>query len=636
METRYVERAHKMTIESLKVSLKEEGFGDTRIMLDSSIREMLDYSCELADHPKIVCVRPKQSRGKKTTECDLFSLVKEGWGEKCNIESIEVSTWSVASKVQQFQLTVACLCASAVVIDATIPDDPSTSTVYPVLTPLINSLRHVIVLSRTTLPLNITSAHRYPRFMEVEPAKGKEHKGKEHVWTFKGQPDEWSSEEFEKTLSSALDEILKETDGPAGIRMPQSWINDQDRCTEMMRYMLSIGIALTNDRFSGRKRIFISYRSRQYKEVKRLIDEQKKTNECKDVDFFLIGPPKETGDESMTPMWQWMFMGYTEDLIREADELWVYYSDDYLKSWWTLMELVMAKRINLDRSDATENPRFGRKPPIRLRVYDPVTNTFKELDECLNVTVTESHRRRLGRLMANTRKEGMGPEAMRDLRRVRCLVFILGLIGKLGSVGRWIQSRIVSVVRNRISEVLYRSIPPEMSDSERKGMTDSILKMYADYDEMKKYAEDEVFQPWFWDNVSDRDDGKLFEDKGTGEKLVAQDGAVKVIDVGRLLEWPRKMITEYSDAKLARECERAQKREWPKQGSHEEGAYKMTLHRDGKVYYKLVKMKYPMYVWHCRKGIFPPKRWAKCLEKFHKFSLSVMKCDENGKSCQAS
>ena len=46
------------------------------------------------------------------------------------------------------------------------------------------------------------------------------------------------------------------------------------------------------------------------------------------------------------------------------------------------------------------------------------------------------------------------------------------------------------------------SVPKTLEEAERKQMIDDMIKMYSDPDEIERYANDDVFQEKFWNDIS--------------------------------------------------------------------------------------------------------------------------------------
>lgn len=109
---------------------------------------------------------------------------------------------------------------------------------------------------------------------------------------------------------------------------------------------------------------------------------------------------------------------------------------------------------------------------------------------------------------------------------------------------------------------------------------------------------------WFWNDVADRDDLSLKHEAVNGDT-----NGVKEINVDVLLAWPRKMRMQFgkhSDEELVRKC------------AYGRRSCKITTKKGID---KLISIKDTMYVWHCRKHLFPPKPWSRSLARFHKFAL---------------
>lgn len=590
----------------LRKCVAEKGFSDTPIATAESMQEIVDYSVRSSVHPRIVYFRPdtKSAAAMCDRLCEIIGEVAAKLNKSCDFEVVVVGRWSLPSKAQQCQFTLSCLSATAVIVDATIPELASTATVYPILTPLVNSLGHVLVVSRTTLPLNITTEHRFPRFMEFSD------KGEFVSTPQKTFLDVWNEhgrEDLEKMFRDSLLDVIGQND-LACVRMPPQWFRlDMGRAKLMMELLMAI-----NERpvIAGtKKRVFLSYRSGCKEEVRKFKEEQEKSGE---VNIYLIEPQKSKAEideshESMTPFWQWMFMGITGDLMRTCDEVWIYCTDGYddagnykskfdcLASWWTMMEWVKVKFINLQRSEKSEKKAYGERL-IQMRVYDPKKKAFRNFDDYIKLQLSDDNQVRLARLMSNTRLDTMGPEAKGDILKMSRLLSFLGLL----RLRKWY----VNALKRLGSQWLSSLHPTDMPEDDRKNMVDAIFELYADDEKMKQYAEDEVFQEWFWNDVADRDDLSLKHEAVNGDK-----NGVKEINVDVLLAWPRKMRMQFgkhSDKELVRKCAQGRR------------TCKITTKKGID---KLISIKDTMYVWHCRKHLFPPKPWSRSLARFHKFAL---------------
>lgn len=245
----------------------------------------------------------------------------------------------------QFDFLQAVYRDTAIIVDATIPDDLTLSTTYPLLTAHVNIFDHILVFSdkqyedgSEVLPLNITP-------------KRTRNKNEDLL--------EW----LEKQLIELKDERLFDR---FVIESPAVVVNYMKRMEEAIVKSLE----KYGQKRGGKTRVMISYRNSCSEEVERFRKEEEAKGK---VEIKVLPPGSLCGDyEAHTPMRRWMLAGLLDDHIREVDEVWVYYNDTYTNSWWTLAELVMVANINKDRGDDNK---------VKIKVYDAKEKRFlKEKD----------------------------------------------------------------------------------------------------------------------------------------------------------------------------------------------------------------------------------------------------------------
>lgn len=348
---------------------------------------------------------------------------------------------------------------TAIIVDATIPNDLTLSTVYPLLTAHVNILDHILVFSEKqyedgaeVLPLNITP-------------KRTRNKNEDLL--------EW----LEKQLVELKDESLFDR---FVIESPDVVVNYMKRMEEA----IVKSIEKYEQKRGGKTRVMISYRNSCGEEVERF----RKEEEAKGmVEIKVLPPGSLCGDyEAHTPMRRWMLAGLLDDHIREVDEVWVYYNDTYTNSWWTLAELVMVANINKDRSDDKK---------VKIKVYDVKEKRFleeKDYPSFVDVKLTDEQHRRLARLLSNTRPDTMGPENLDNMVQLRQVVPIL----------RIMTDEMREAFIDNIRPMLEMGIPQTLPDDQRELMLQDMLKLYSDPDELERYVNDEVFQDVFWNNIS--------------------------------------------------------------------------------------------------------------------------------------
>lgn len=359
----------------------------------------------------------------------------------------------------QFDFMQAVYRDTVIIVDATIPDDLTLSTVYPLLTAHVNILDHILVFSdklyedgSEVLPLNITP-------------KRTRNKNEDLL--------EW----LEKQLVELKDERLFDR---FVIESPAVVVNYMKRMEEAIVKSLE----KYGQKRGGKTRVMISYRNSCSEEVERFRKEEEAKGK---VEIKVLPPGSLCGDyEAHTPMRRWMLAGLLDDHIREVDEVWVYYNDIYANSWWTLAELVMVANVNKDRSDDKK---------VKIKVYDAKEKRFleeKDYPSFVDVKLTDNQHRRLARLLSNTRPDTMGPENIENINQLKQIVPIMR------NMPKFLRNRLVKQMRPLLEQGVPTSIPKEQQEE----MIQDLVKMYSDPDELERYVNDEVFQDVFWKNIS--------------------------------------------------------------------------------------------------------------------------------------
>ena len=391
----------------------------------------------------------------------------------------------------------------AVIIDATIPDNLNNPTIYPILTAHVNILNHIILFSRNTdnegneiLPLNITPQRK--RTKEDTDLS---------VWIETQLRDIISHDGYYERLNvETLDDLLR-------------------RRSDMEKMMVA-SLDIPKNETGRKKSVMISYRNKYADEVKALKESKEEKG---DIEVKALPTGSLCGDhEAHTPMRRWMLVGLLEEHIRTVDEVWVYLTEDYANSWWTLAEIIMTMDLNYERED-------GNK--IKICVYDPNRNDFlpeNEIPGYLIPQISEAHHKRLARYLSNTRPDTMGPEMLQQVRQMKQLAKIL----------RFSPSSIKEQIISNLKETLSASIPTELPKEQKEEMLRELFAMYSNPDELEKYASDDVFQEVFWNNISYQ----------VGETTSAFTGGR--IDIDAFMRTPMQELTALDDRKLSKTCKK--------------------------------------------------------------------------------
>lgn len=391
----------------------------------------------------------------------------------------------------------------AVIVNATIPEDLSKATVYPILTAHINILNHIILFSQKNdeegneiLPLNIVPQRKRTN-KDIDLS----------LWIEEQLSDIISHDGYYKRLEvDTLEDLLR---------------HQSD-----MEKMMVASLDIPKNKAVKKKSVMISYRNKYAGEVNALRERKEREG---NIEVKALPPGSLCGDyEAHTPMSRWMLVGLLEDHIRTVDEVWVYLTKDYTDSWWTLAELVMTANLNYKRE---------KEKKIQIRVYDPSKEDFlqeNEVPSYLTLRITEDYHKRLARYLSNTRPDTMGPEMLQQVKQMKQLAQIL----------RFSPSSIKDQLHANLKETLSASIPSELPDDQKEEMLKEMLAMYSNPDELEKYASDDVFQDTFWNNISYQ----------VGQKTPAFIG--DSIDVDSFMQVPMQELTSLDDRKLSKICKK--------------------------------------------------------------------------------
>lgn len=395
---------------------------------------------------------------------------------KYNLEFELVTIKKDVNPLQQQQFLYAVHVSDIVVVDCTIPSDFNDGGIYPALTAQVNILNHVIVVSENNLPLNITPLRG------VFPQKDGERYTIEYIL---------------KKTSEQIEQSLKED---TYSRIPEEMINDFLKYQKEMEEMLGASLVIRRRKKYEKTSVMISYRNSHSEEVEKFksiitgTDIQSKNERHRlgcdgDYELKVLPPASLCGaDEAHTPMRRWMLVGLLEDHIREVDEVWVYESRndngeiDYTKSWWTIAEMIMVANINYDNIKK-----------IRVKVYNPIKQQFYETTpQQYLVNVTEAQHKRLARYLSNTRPDTMGPECLAQVKQLKMIANLM----------RHSTEEMKQQMLENLRANFELSVPKTLEEDERKQMIDDMIKMYSDPDEIERYANDDVFQEKFWNDIS--------------------------------------------------------------------------------------------------------------------------------------
>lgn len=383
-----------------------------------------------------------------------------------------------AANSTQADFCFACLRDAAVIVDGSIDLDIE-KTVYPVLTAQHNIFDHVLVVSRSYLPLNVRSlrgggAPDYPRV--------------------------FTNDRIEAWLTCQLAELRQQVErGQHYQRLPIQKVEDLvDRQVDIRR-MMDASFDIDRARRINADQIFISYRSYWFDKgaaafAERLVENGFAAAGVGPRPVKIVPPGSVVHEtEALTPMRRWMLVGLIEDLVRDSSELWLYWRDDpanpgrsYPQSWWTIAELVCVENINLAQLLDEKSP---RAPRIKVRVYNADRDELHDLPPDLQVRLSERQFKRLARILSNTRPDSMGPE--NPLRS--------GLLKSLFDAGQGEDYlKAMKQFLPMLRQMMEGMFPPDHVQN----MFQAFQEMISDPSKFREYMNDEVHTAEFWAGLS--------------------------------------------------------------------------------------------------------------------------------------
>ena len=431
-----------------------------------------------------------------------------------------------SKKSSQFDFLQAVYRDTAIIVDATIPDDLSLSTVYPLLTAHVNCVDHILAFSDNyykdgtqIMPLNCI-ALRERTYLDKEklawllndlPERAKIYAQKELLAWLRVQLEDLKKHQFYERFEIESIETLSNPEEMAA-----------KKYKERMEQVISASLELHKPKKDEKKRVMISYRNSCSKEVELF----RKREEAKGEVEIKVLPPGSLCDdfEAHTPMRRWMLVGLLEDHIRSVNEVWVYYNDIYTNSWWTLAEMVMVAYINHDRTEMDK---------VKVRVYDALKKRFIEENEdeypaYLHIQLSPSQHQKLARYLSNTRPDTMGPETLRQIDGLNRIAWVM----------RFMTRKKRAFFAEQMRPMIEQGVPSDLPREDREKMVNDLLAMYSDPKAIMSYANDAVFKNEFWNNISYQT-----------ERVTAafKDGT---IDVDTFIDTPMQELTKFKDENL--------------------------------------------------------------------------------------
>jgi hypothetical protein len=286
------------------------------------------------------------------------------------------------------ELEYAQTCAKfdVVVVDASVEETGKHN--YNYITPY--ALDYLLIVSRNYLPINFSGLR--DAILDTYT--------KTTIYGVPFYPHTKSNHDILKWLELHLRELLPS--------LPRPIVEKQGSLR--MTTLMKPSIDQQDQRRNESGQIFISYRSKDVKEVEELKQRIEKgifhEGQLRVVRYF---PPGILSDELMTEQRRWQILSMIDRFIGPATEIWIYKTEDYYNSWWTLGEIAtLAYRADVGYR--------GQNPP-KLKIFDPYTNKISDASPDFLPRMTEVQKKRMARWYANTdSNQGMelaiGPRKM--------------------------------------------------------------------------------------------------------------------------------------------------------------------------------------------------------------------------------
>ncbi len=371
----------------------------------------------------------------------------------------------------------ACLQSDAVVVDATIESDINKNIHYGNFNAMHNVFDHIIIVSRSYLPLNFTTLFRdiapdYPnRYPYQEYPDIEINDAETTIW--KNRENQEIIERLTKRLKTInqppLDTVLPDFD-------PDNPKSFYEAYTELIKK--SIDRTTTQNR-NGKRKIFISYRSRHFESVKNLMEQYDKDR----YEFTVFRPGTLAYEtEILSRLRRWQLISIIDRYIERVDEVWIYDTGDYRDSWWTQGELITLAYRKYHGSYCPEVKTCNPINPYNL------TPGYASLPK-----LTEIQAKKMARLYSNSDPLTMGPETTRNIR----IMQIVSDIPFIGTLFYWGLRKVAT--SQKVKTIMKKYVPSSVI-TEGAVSEESILSDYANKKFMKEYLHDPVWQRSFSEN----------------------------------------------------------------------------------------------------------------------------------------
>lgn len=318
-----------------------------------------EYGKELADGLLKLFVNPKSKCKRKDDHFEYKSS-----NVKATIKVYDRSIFNVSVTAGM----LCCIESDLVIWDGSIEGANNEINNYDIANAIdMQLLDHVWIVSRTYLPMNIT-----PLIKGGFPTYKERNKTNEEILN-------WLKSNIQLLDYKKRNVLLKDI------------FNIQKKCDVLNSNKAKI----LNEHLFGScsaKRVFVSFRTKYINRTQEIVSKNYKYSvselseriqsgnyhgeKCNVV--FLDNGTLVYDTELVTKWKAWSLLSIIEsEYLSYCDEMWIYGSDDYLDSWWTIGEELMFSYILERGIDYRQNKENHRK----LIFYDPKSDIIKEISK---------------------------------------------------------------------------------------------------------------------------------------------------------------------------------------------------------------------------------------------------------------
>lgn len=291
---------------------------------------------------------------------------------------------------------LSCYEDDMVIFDASIEGNDHEHNNYRLANALQCPLEHVIVVSRTYLPLNI-----YTYKLGGFPSYKQQTLSNENILRLLG--DELSQIDFHSLRNR----------NTKGIKNACSYIKASKTKHDSIR--------------AAETSVFISFRTKYAQKEANSEYKYSVSELAKRIEEGCYGIPRTVkyldngslvfNTELLTQWKAWQLLSIIEkDYIAYCDEMWIYASDDYLNSWWTMGEQILFSYLmhqNIDKRTSTHKPK-------KLIMYYPKDDRIEEIKP---VPINDAIAKNIRTILVDCNPQDMNLNSKLSLITMRQILF---------------------------------------------------------------------------------------------------------------------------------------------------------------------------------------------------------------------